>query len=104
MLLVSKRKIKKCNKQSQLEAEEETRLILRCRLKPILNLGVKLNEMNKIELLKENLEELDDSQLVRISGGFANPFFIAVGGYMLYQIAANPYASYQAFMEGWNSF
>jgi len=48
--------------------------------------------------------ELDASELSQVNGGFVGLLVMAVGSYLLYQVASNPNASYEAFMNGWNSF
>jgi len=57
--------------------------------------------MNKIDLVKFDLEELDENELVQTHGGILGIFASIVGSYMLLQVAGNPYASYDAFMRGW---
>jgi len=57
--------------------------------------------MNKIDLAKLKPDELDENELIQTRGGVLGLFVSIVGGYMLYQIAGNPYSSCQAFMRGW---
>jgi|WetSurMetagenome_2_1015567.scaffolds.fasta_scaffold1831697_2 hypothetical protein len=59
--------------------------------------------MNKIELFDLKMDELDSDELVQTKGGISIALS-CLGGYFLYQIAANPQASWDAFMRGWNSF
>jgi hypothetical protein len=58
------------------------------------------NKLNEFELA-----ELSPVEVNQIIGGLVLPVAVTIiGGYMLWQIAANPQASYQAFMNGWNSY
>jgi hypothetical protein len=47
--------------------------------------------------------EMDANELHLTSGGFLLALTLAVGSYMLWNVTANPEASYKAFMNGWNS-
>jgi hypothetical protein len=60
--------------------------------------------MNKIDLVKLKPDELDENELIQIRGGILGAVIMTtLGSYMLFQIAGNPSASYDAFMRGWNS-
>jgi len=60
--------------------------------------------MKNKSLKSAEFVELDANELSQVNGGFVNLLVLAVGSYLLYQVASNPKASYEAFMEGWNSF
>jgi hypothetical protein len=57
------------------------------------------NKLSEFELV-----ELDTNELYQTGGGFVLLLLGSLGSYMLVNIAANPNASYKAFMNGWNSF
>ncbi|MEI6050453.1 MAG: hypothetical protein WCS03_16250 [Bacteroidota bacterium] len=62
--------------------------------------------MNKIELSKLNLAELNSTDLHETNGGniaFIVALCVAVGSYLLYQTAGNPVSSYNSFKAGWNA-
>lgn len=48
------------------------------------------------------VEEMDNSEINQIQGGWINYVGLALA-YFAYESAANPKASADAFMEGWNS-
>ncbi len=60
--------------------------------------------MKNVTLSKGEFIELDANELSQVSGGLLLLLAQAVGIYLLYQVAGNPTASYEAFMKGWNSF
>jgi hypothetical protein len=58
--------------------------------------------MKNEELKKLEGIELESNDLTQTRGGFIVPLMIAVGTYLLYDIAGNPQASVDAFLRGWN--
>ena len=56
--------------------------------------------MNKIELKKQNLVELNSTELHKIDGG---NMLALLGMYLLIETAGNPTSSWNSFMAGWNA-
>lgn len=56
--------------------------------------------MDKIELTKQHLVELNPTELQKIDGGY---IWAALGLYLLWETAGNPTSSYNSFMAGWNA-
>lgn len=59
--------------------------------------------MKNNSLKSAEFVELDANELSQVNGGFLILLAEAVGVFLLYQVASNPKASYDAFMQGWNS-
>ncbi len=65
--------------------------------------------MQKSAIMKNDVQkkmeaaELKQEELVQTSGGLLLPLLVAVGVYLIYDVAGNPQASYDAFMRGWNA-
>lgn len=55
--------------------------------------------------MDKQIIELNKKELQDCSGGvgFLGLLGAAVGLYLVYEIAGNPQAHYEAFIEGWNS-
>lgn len=60
-----------------------------------------LHEMSYVEMKDVNGGSIGSflSELVEASSGLAS----AIGLFVIYEVAANPVASYNAFMRGWNA-
>jgi len=57
--------------------------------------------MNNTNCNDSLLSELDPQEMIEVKGG--NLLFLAVGGYLLYEIAGNPIASWEAFKRGYHA-